>query len=410
MTAPTMKKRSRVLFLIENVPYRLDTRVRRQAFVAQSIGGQTVVICPTDGTGWHRIEDGVDVYQYPKPSLGEGFLAHLAEYIASLFFHFLLTFWVFVRHGFDVIHGANPPDIFWLIAAPYKVLGKVYIFDHHDLVPELFQVRYADRLPILHSVMLWMERMGIRLADHVISTNETFRRIALTRGRKSEDQVTIVRNGPWLSRDFPEVIPDDSVRQLGRIVVGYLGIMNPQDHLDNLLKAAHAVREDFGRKDIVFLLIGGGDAYQALLKLRDQLGLKDAVRMPGVLPWASVLSCLAATDMCVQPDPPTPFNVHLTMNKLMEYMALGKPAIAYDMPETRATGGETIYYVDGSDTAALAEAIVKLADDSQLREELGRAAKRRVESELAWEHQVHNLVDVYRQVMRPANRFDRAVD
>jgi glycosyltransferase involved in cell wall biosynthesis len=390
----------RVLFLIENVPFRLDTRVQRQADVVQRLGGRAVVICPTDGSGVHRIQDGVSVYQYPKPSFGPGFAAHLAEYATSMFFHFFLTLWVFIRHGFDVIHSANPPDMFWIIAAPYKLLGKIYIFDHHDLVPELFQVRYGHKFPAIVRAVLWMERMGMRLADHVISTNKTFRSIAVTRGGKQLNQVTIVRNGPWLARDFPDVVPDGSVRELGDVVIGYLGIMNPQDHLDNLLRAAKTVRQDFGRSDIGFLLIGQGDAYSDLLKLRDDLGLTEAVRMTGVLPWKRVLGCLAAVDICVQPDLPTPFNLHLTMNKLMEYMALGKPAIAYDMPETRASGGDAIFYINGTDTHALATAIVELADNPSLRGALGLAAKHRVETELAWEHQMESLANVYRQAQR----------
>jgi glycosyltransferase involved in cell wall biosynthesis len=389
----------RVLFLIENVPYSLDTRVRRQAHALKSVGGEVTVICPADSGSWARTVDGVRVYHYPKPSLGGGFLAHVAEYVTSLFFHFFLALWVAIRHGFDVIHVANPPDLLWLVAAPYRLLGKRYIFDHHDLVPELFEVRFRHHLPWLYNLVLWLERRSIRLANHVISTNNTFRNVAITRGGKNPDDVTVVRNGPWLARDFPNVPRDESVRELGKVIVGYLGIMNAQDHLDNLLNAARIIRYDMGRKDIGFVLVGSGDAHPSLVAQRDAMGLSGCVSMPGTLPWKDVLAKLGAADICVQPDPPTAFNRHLTMNKLMEYMALGKAAAAYDMPETRFSGGDTIHYIPGNTAHDLARAIVELADDPERRADLGRQARQRIETTLAWEHQAHSLLQVYARLM-----------
>jgi glycosyltransferase involved in cell wall biosynthesis len=389
----------RVLFLIENVPYSLDTRVRRQAHALRAAGGSVTVICPGPAGSGGRVRDGVRVYHYPKPSFGGGFAAHIAEYTASLVCHSLLTAWVAIRHGFDVIHVANPPDLLWLVAAPYRLLGKRFIFDHHDLVPELFGVRFGARMPRLQSLMLALERRSVRLANHVISTNETFRRMAIERGGKAPDDVSVVRNGPWLERDFRPVTPDPRVRAFGRVIVGYLGIMNDQDHLDHLLEAARIVRFEAGRSDIAFLLIGSGDAYPRLLHRRDAMRLSDAVHMPGTLPWNDVLARLSAVDICVQPDPPTAFNRHLTMNKLMEYMALGKASIAYDMPETRFSGGDAVMYLPGDSAHALARAILELADDPARREELGRRARHRIESSLAWEHQAHNLIEVYRRVL-----------
>jgi glycosyltransferase involved in cell wall biosynthesis len=385
----------RVLFLIENVPYSLDTRVRREAHALRSIGGVVTVICPGDGGKWVRTVEDVRVYHYPKPSWGGGFLAHVAEYVASLFFHTVLTLWVALRHGFDVIHVANPPDVLWLVAAPWKLLGKRFIFDHHDLVPELFQVRFARRLPSLNRLMLWLERSSIRLADQVISTNQTFRNVAITRGGRDPADVTIVRNGPWLSRDFLPVPPNENVRRLGKVVVGYLGIMNPQDHLDNLLEAARIIRFEMQRNDIGFVLVGSGDAYPSLLAQRNAAGLQECVDMPGTVPWRTVLATLGAVDICVQPDPPTAFNRHLTMNKLMEYMALSKACIAYDMPETRFSGGDAVRYIQGTSAHDLAQAIVELADDPVCCAELGRRARLRIENTLAWEHQASSLLQVY---------------
>lgn len=397
------KNSLRVLFLIENVPYSLDTRVQREADVVKRMGGQVVIICPTDGGRIHSQIDGFDVYQYPKPQPGQGFVGHLFEYGASLFFHFWFTAYVAIRHGFDIIHAANPPDIFFIVAAPYKLFGKYFIFDHHDLVPELFDVRYGDRVPALRSITIWMEKCSMRLANHVISTNESFRTIALTRGGKAPNDVTIVRNGPWLARHFSNISIDESVRDLGDIVIGYVGYMNPQDHLDNLLEAARIIRFELHREDIGFVLIGSGDSHRSLLELRDQLGLTDAVRMPGTLPWADVVGALAATDICVQPDLPTLFNVHLTMNKLMEYMAVGKAAIAYDMTETRFTGADTVVYVEENTSAALAATIVELSDDAIRRSALGKRARTRIETLLSWEIQSEQLVSVYKSMLPTAD-------
>jgi glycosyltransferase involved in cell wall biosynthesis len=389
----------RVLFLIENVPFSLDTRVRREAHTLIPAGAQVTVICPSDGRGAVRQIDGVCVYQYPKPSLGSSFIGHVGEYLVSLFFLFALTLWVALRRGFDVVHVANPPDLLWLVAAPYRLLGKRFVFDHHDLVPELFQVRYGDKAPGVVRVVLWLERMSIRLANHVICTNETFRSLAITRGGKDGRDVTVVRNGPWLSRDFP--VPVNAPAPQPGLLVGYVGIMNPQDHTDHLIRAAHIVRHEMGRADIRFLLIGSGDAYESLRALRDSLGLRDTVEMPGTLEWPGVIKGLARTDICVQPDPPTAFNRHLTMNKLMEYMALGKATIAYDMPETRRSGDDTVFYVDSRDLnpAALAAAITRLADDPQMRAGLGTRARERIENMLSWEHQQGSLLSVYRQLL-----------
>lgn len=388
-----------VLFLIENVPYSLDSRVRREAHLVQMLGGLVYVICPSDGTGLFKQVDGVSVYQYPKPSCGEGFVAHLLEYMTSLFFQSILAAYVFFRHNFDVIHAGNPPDILWIVAAPYKALGKKYIFDHHDLVPELYQVRFADKIPWLYKIMLWLERRNMQLADHVISTNDTFRLFAMQRGGKLSEQVTVVRNGPWLERDFPEVDFNFEGKTKPTVRVGYLGIMNPQDNLDNLIEVVRIIRKDWLREDIEFVLVGSGDAYPSLVALKDQLNLSDAISMPGTLPWTQVIETLMGVDICVQPDPPTIFNRNLTMNKLMEYMALGKAIVAYDMPETKVSGGAAIVYASGTSAQDLATAIVALADDPVYRKNLGIAARNRIEDQLSWECQRISLARVYRKVL-----------
>lgn len=397
----------RVLFLIEDVSFLTDSRVKRQTSALLKTGAaQIVVICPAfEGESPHdRLDSGVEVYRYQKPSKGEGFVAHCLEYLTSLREHTRLTWKVWRQHGFDVIHVSNPPDILWMVALPYKVLAGVrFIYDQHDIVPELFEVRFGEQHRLARPLVLAMEKASYRLADHVIVTTESFRKLAMGRGGRRAEQVTIVRNGPHLGVDFPVTPPDPAVTALGRIVVGYVGHMNPQDHLELFLEMARILRAELGRLDIGFVMLGSGDSWEGLKAQRDALGLADAVAMPGRVPWSQILGSLAACHICVQPDPPTAFNRLLAHNKLMEYMALGKPSVAFDMEETRVSGGDAVVYVPGAQGArGLAEAVAALADDPARREALGTAARARIERDLCWERQSDTLLSVYRGLFEAA--------
>ena len=397
----------RVLFLIEDVSFKTDSRVQRQTSALLSTGAASiVVICPAfEGEAEHDLlENGIHVYRYKKPALGEGFLAHVAEYATSLVQQTRLAARVWKKHGFDVIHVANPPDILWAVALPYKLLARVrFIYDQHDIVPELFSVRFGESHALVTPLVLAMERISYALADHVIVTTESFRKLATSRGGQRDADVSIVRNGPFLSRDFPATAPVPEVSALGRLVVGYVGHMNPQDHLEVFLEMARILRFDMGRTDIGFVMLGAGDSWAGLKQSRDAMGLTDAVAMPGRVPWAQILGSLTACDICVQPDPPTAFNRLLAHNKLMEYMALGKASVAFDMEETRVSGGEAVDYVPGERGArGLAEAVAALADDPVRRAALGKAARARIVGTLSWEQQAHTLLEVYQRLFADA--------
>ena len=389
----------KVLFLIEDGPLEYDNRVRREAVTLIDAGMGVTVICPKyPGESWRAMTGGIRVYRYMKPSFGSGFMAHMAEYLVSLISQTVLTAWVALRHGFDVIHASNPPDLLWIVAAPYRLLfGKRFVFDHHDLVPELFEDRFGAPGSRMLTVLRFLERMSFRFADHVISTNESYRAVAMCRGNKRPDEVTVVRNGP-APGDFPEGEPDPKIRALGRIVVGYLGNMNPQDGVDQFLVMAHLIRQVHHRTDIGFVMIGRGDSFDDLVRLRDKLGLADAVVMTGRIPWSDVLSSLRATDICVQPDPPGLLNDHSTMNKLMDYMSLGRAAVSYDLAETRVSGGDAVVYVRGSSAEDLAFAVMDLADNPGRMRELQRAGQKRVRDVLSWDHQSPRLVKVYEKL------------
>jgi len=392
------EQKASVLFLIEDGPYLYDNRVRREALCLRQAGADVTVICPNAGTEPFRsVVDGICIYRYRKPGLGEGLLAHIGEYFVSLVSQFTLSLMVSAREGFSVIHAANPPDLLWLVAAPFRLFGKRFVFDHHDLVPELFAERFGSERKVMLSVARFMERMSFFMASHVISTNESYRQVAIARGGKNDNEVTVVRNGPDPD-DFPDTPPDEKIRSLAPTVVGYLGNMNPQDGVDYLLRSAAIIKNEFGRSDIAFVLIGSGDSFDSLVALRSDLGVEDNVVMTGRIPWTDVVATLSAIDIGVQPDPPGGLNDHSTMNKLMDYMILGKAVIAFDLPETRESGGNAIVYAQGDNPRALAESIIALADDREQLKCLGEKARARVNDKLAWKHQSPNLIAVYRQL------------
>jgi len=389
----------RVLFLIEDGSFLFDNRVRREARALRAAGAQVIVICPCyRGEPWHDVSDGISIYRYPLPPLTSGFASHVVEYLISLVAQAVLTAWVALRHGFDAIHAANPPDVLWLVAVPYRLLrGTRFVFDHHDLVPELYEDRFGSPGSPVSRLLRFLERMSFATAHHVISTNESYRAVALTRGGKQADEVTVVRNGPD-ARDFPAGPCDPTIRALGRIVVGYLGHMNPQDGVERFLEMARLIRHEHGRHDVGFVMVGSGDSFDDLKRLRQELGLTDVVVMTGRIEWADVIATLRATDICVQPDPPGRLNDHSTMNKLMEYMALGRAVVACDLEETRVSGGDAVAYAEGTDSEALASAVLAIADDPVRMRELQRAALHRVRDVLGWHHQSHRLVAVYEKL------------
>lgn len=402
----------RVLYLNENSSFPFDNRARREMGTLRDAGAQVLVVCPAfeGGPGWEGCQraadrvsveefDGHEIWYYPFPECGHSLSEHLREYAVSLMWLQRLAWRAYRTKGFDCIYAVNPPDLLWPIAAQFQALGKKFIFDHYDLNPELFQDRFGDNPKAMKALPLVkaMEKATITLADHVISTNGSYRRIAIERCGKNPAQVTIVRNGPNMKNFFP-TDPDPQARAMGKIVVGYLGNMNPQDGLDEVIEMARILRYDHGRKDIGFVLVGQGDSYKDVIKLRDDKGLKDVVLMPGRLPMERVRACLSAADICVQPDPPGGLNNVSTMNKVMEYMAMGKPVIAHQLKETMVSGGDVALYTETPDAQGLAARVLELADDPKRRAELGKKGLERCEKVLSWPHQAPCLLAVFEKL------------
>lgn len=386
----------KVLIFIEDGSFLYDNRVKREVKTLEAAGFEVSVICPRyRGERWADDVGRTHVYRYPKLAAGGAVLGHICEYACSLVFGGFLAAWVAARRGFDAIQLCNPPDVLFPIAASFKALGKRYIFDHHDVCPELYETQYRKRSGLLYRVLCWAERRSLSLADAVLSTNESYRRIAMERGGVAPDRVLVVRNGPDLERyrEWTEPVQKSPVR------VGYIGNMNPQDGVDRLLLAAKHIRRDLGRRDIEFVLIGKGDSFPALQRLAKELEVEDGVRFTGRIPDEAVLEELRACDIGCQPDPPNPLNDVSTMNKVLEYMALARPVVAFDLTETRVSCGDAALYAAEGSPEALAREILRLAGDFELRRRMGLLGRKRIEEALAWKYSEAALLATYRGVL-----------
>jgi glycosyltransferase involved in cell wall biosynthesis len=394
----------RILMLLENLPFPQDLRVRREAYALRDAGYRVTVICPlAKGQPLRETVNGVQVYRYPAPACADGFLGYVWEYGYSMAASFVLSLLVLFRDGFDVVHAHNPPDTFVLLAALYRLLGKRFVYDHHDLSPEMYRVRFAHGgNRFVYAVLVWLEKLTCRFADHVIVTNQSYKKVAIERGRVPERKITIVRNGIELSSLDDSVIPDHGLRQMGKRIIGYVGVMGHQDGVDYLLRALHHLLHGLGRRDFYCVLIGGGDALPNLTALAHQLGLDQYVFFPGFVFGSDLRRLLLAADICVDSVPSNLYSDRSTMCKIMEYMSLGKPIVAFDLPEHRFTAQDAAVYVAPNNEVEFARALAELMDDPKRRESLGALGKHRIKTELAWEYSIPNLLHAYRSVLQSA--------
>lgn len=386
----------RVLMLLENQPYPQDGRVRRESFALTEAGYQVTVICPRDGKQpLHERIRGVRVIRYPHPPAGNGLLGYLLEYGYSTLISFLLALWVSVRGGFDVIHSHNPPDTMFAIGAFFKLFGKKYIFDHHDLSPEMYNARFGGQgNALVYKILALLERLSCLVADEVIATNESYREMEMRRDKVDPGRITIVRNGPEPGR-VKLVDPDPEIRAKAKTIVGYVGIMGYQDGVDYLLRAFHHLIHDLGRTDFFAVLVGTGDAWNDLRALASRLGLNDHVWFTGTISDADLRRYLSTADICVDPDPSNPFNDRSTMIKVTEFMALGKPIVAFDLTENRFTAQQAAVFVPSNDEFAFAQALAGLMDDPERRARMGAFGQRRIDESLSWPHWAPRLVEAY---------------
>jgi len=387
----------KVLIIVENLPVPFDSRVWKEACSLLKEGYEVTVLCPR-GKGYQRgyeLIDGVHIYRHPMPGEGNSPMGYLWEYGSALFWEFLYTWRIFLSHGFHVLQGCNPPDDIFLVALPFKLFGVKYIFDHHDANPELYFSKYEKR-DFFYKTQIWLERLTYRFSDVVMATNQSYAELAVKRGGHSPEDVFVVRNGPDL-QTFKRVPPVPALKYGKRYLVGYVGTMSTQEGLDILLDVASNLKSR-GRNDIHFTCVGGGPGLPGLRQMVKDKNLSDTVNFTGRVSEKDLLEVLSTADVCVNPDKPCQMNDISTMIKIMEYMALAKPIVQFDLREGRFSAGEASLYSDhGNQVADFADKILWLLENPSERERMGAFGRKRVEQQLAWEYSVPNLLAAYRR-------------
>lgn len=392
-------QRPRVLIIVENLPVPFDRRVWQEACALRDAGHDVTVICPRmrGHTQAEEVIDGIHIFRHWISGEARSTAGFLLEYASALVGELACALKAWCRHGrFDVIHLCNPPDLLFLVALPFKLLGgSRVVFDVHDLWPEMFEVKFGSR-GLLYQLVKLASRCTLALADVVLATNESVLRIVKQRGGLRDEAAFVVRTAPsTLEMAAPR---DEGLRQGRRHLVGYIGVMGSADGVEHLLHAAHHLIREKGRNDIQFLLMGSGPELDALRQLRDELGLTQQVTMPGRVSDAFLCSALQTMDLGVACDPINAYNDHCTMNKVLEYMAFAKPVVMFGTLEGRFSAGEAGEYVMENDAMKLGEAIAGLLDDPQRRQRMGRAGRERLQTELNWQKSTASLLAAYERV------------
>ena len=394
------ERRRHVLILVQNLPVPFDRRVWQESLALVAAGYDVHVVCPRTKEHPRRREtlDGVRIYRYSPGPEARRFAAYFVEYAIAILSQLRITLGIRLRHRIQVVHICNPPDLLFLVALPLIALGTRLIYDHHDVCPELMIAKGNRENSWKVRLTMLFERLTYRFCHVSVETNESYRHVALTRGGMSPDDVFVVRSAPETTR-FANARPDEKWRHGRKHLVGYVGVMGLQDGLDYLVDAARLIIQDWERHDIQFVLVGAGPEFPRLRERVRSLGIDDQVVFTGRLPDEDLGAVLATADVCVNPDEANRMNDISTMNKVMEYMALGKPIVQFDLHEGRVSAGGASLYATRNDAASLASGIVQLIDDPEARTRMGQIGQQRLITTLSWELQVKELLGAYDRVL-----------
>lgn len=389
-----MERERKILIIVENLPVPFDTRVWQEATTLAANGYTVSVICPV-GKGYMAKEetlDGVHIFRHPLPPEGNGALGYFREYGSALREELRLAKKVYREIGFDVIHGCNPPDDIYMVASFFKKYGVKYVFDHHDICPELFEAKFGSTSGLLYKSQVWLERQTYKHCTFAFVTNESYRRIAIERDHMPPERVIVLRSGPKLER-LRQLPPDPSIRRGYPYMAGYLGVIGQQEGVEYILQAAQYIKE---RENNVFWgIVGGGPHLEAMKKQAHAMGLDDCVEFTGRVPDEQMLRYLNTADVCVNSDTYNAMNDKSTMNKVLEYMALGKPIVQFDLTEGRYSAQEASLYAKRNDAVDMAEKIRQLLADPELRERMGSFGRERIVNELSWDNTSKALLEGY---------------
>ncbi|WP_020417474.1 glycosyltransferase family 4 protein [Amycolatopsis sp. ATCC 39116] len=384
----------KALILVENLSVPFDRRVWQESTTLRDAGWEVHVICPQGtkrDTEPEAVIDGVRIHRYPLKAATGGPAGYLQEYGSALWHTFRLARKI---GPVDVVHACNPPDLLFLVARMLKRQGAKFVFDQHDLVPELYLSRFDRGKDLLYRGVCALERATYRAADVVIATNESYRDVALTRGGKRPEDVFVVRSAPVVDR-FRQVPPEPELKRGKPNMLCYLGVMGPQDGVDYALRALAKLRDDLGRTDWHAVFVGSGDAFDAMVALSKDLRLDDQVEFTGRIPDADLVRYLSTADVCLAPDPLNPLNDVSTMNKIMEYMAMSRPIVSFDLREARVSAGEAAVYAPANDELEFAKLTARLMDDPAERKRMGELGAERVAGPLSWVNSAKALLAAY---------------
>lgn len=388
--------RNKVLIIVENLPVPNDRRVWLEAKALQEAGYEVSVISikgrGRSGASYEQLED-IHLYRYPAPPPTSGMLSFILEFTYCWLASFWLSLRIALKQGVDIVHACNPPETFWLIGLFYKLFGKKFVFDHHDLSPEMYFSRFGRR-GIAYRLLLLLERLTFRTADIVITTNQSHQKVAIERGSFPPEKIHIVRSGP----DHDQFRPgpaDKTLKQSHRYMVIYLGVLNPQDGVDAFVELAHHIVYQYGRSDILFVIMGSGDALPGLKALSKELAVEDHIHFTGWANKETIIRYISTSDVCVDTMPKTPYGDASTMNKILEYMSFAKPIVSFDLTESRVSAKSAALYAEPGNIDDMASQVILLLADEKRREKMGKLGRSRIENELAWEHQKRYLLEAY---------------
>lgn len=392
MTLRPLENR-KILIIVENLPVPFDRRVWQEAKTLRDAGAKVAIICPT-GKGFEKKEEILEdiyIYRHTMPVEATGKLGFFIEYSVALFHEFRLAWKIFFTHGFDTIHACNPPDLIFLIALPFKMIGKKFVFDHHDINPELFEAKFGKK-GFFWKLLCIFEWLTFKTADIVISTNDSYKNIALKRGNINQDNIFVVRSGPDLLRLKP--VPENVSHKNGRkYLIGYVGVMGEQEGLDLLLESVKYIKDI--RTDIQFVLVGGGPQLEILKQQAINMNLENYVTFLGRVPDDILLEVLSTADICVNPDRVNPMNDKSTMNKILEYMAMGKPIVQFDVTEGKKSARYSSLYAKSNDPLDFANKIIYLINNEKLRSKMGKYGHQRIQRKLSWDYEAPKLIEAY---------------